>query len=220
MLNWQAIDTVFLDMDGTLLDLHFDSHFWLEFLPVIYAEKNQLDPDEARIWLHERIMREVGTLQWYCFDYWSKELDLPITELKNEVADKIAYRDSVQEFLRLVRQTGRRIVIVTNSHRGGVDLKFKHTELESEIDRVISSHDLGAPKEEQLFWQKLQEIEPFDPARTLMVDDSLPVLRSARQYGIAHLLTIAQPDSQQPPRDLSGCEFPILNDFSEVFPDK
>ncbi|MFV8760570.1 GMP/IMP nucleotidase, partial [Yersinia enterocolitica] len=28
-LNWQEIDTVLLDMDGTLLDLEFDSHFWL-----------------------------------------------------------------------------------------------------------------------------------------------------------------------------------------------
>ena len=75
------------------------------------------------------------------------------------------------------------------------------------------------PKEQPLFWEKLQEIEPFDPARTLMVDDSLPVLRSAREYGIAHLLTIAQPDSQQPPRDLADCDFQVLNDFSEVFPD-
>lgn len=219
MLNWQEIDTVFLDMDGTLLDLHFDSHFWLEFLPVVYAAKNGMDPDEARIWLHERIMRETGTLQWYCFDYWSQELGLPITELKAEVADKIGYRESVPEFLHRVRLSGRRIVIVTNSHRGGVELKLKHTQLEGEVDRIISSHDFGVPKEQQAFWHRLQEVEPFDTQRTLMVDDSLSVLRSARQYGIAHLLTIAQPDSQQPPRDLTDCDFQILNNFSEVFPD-
>jgi len=219
MLNWQEIDTVFLDMDGTLLDLHFDSHFWLEFLPLVYAEKNGMDPDEARLWLHERIMRETGTLQWYCFDYWSKELDLPITELKAQVADRIGYLDSVPEFLYRVKQSGRRVVIVTNSHRGGVDLKLKHTQLGDEVDRIISSHDFGAPKEQQAFWHRLQEVEPFDPQRTLMVDDSLAVLGSARLYGIAHLLTIAQPDSQRPPRDLSDCDFQILNNFSEVFPD-
>ena len=27
-LNWQAIDTVILDLDGTLIDLYFDHHFW------------------------------------------------------------------------------------------------------------------------------------------------------------------------------------------------
>lgn len=218
MLNWQAIDTVFLDMDGTLLDLHFDSHFWLEFLPTIYASKNGLDPDEARLWLHERIMQEVGTIQWYCFDYWSKELDLPIAELKHQVADRIGYLSSVPEFLKRVRATGRRVVIVTNSHRAGVDLKFKHTNLGDEVERVISSHDFGVPKEQVAFWEHLQSIEPFDPKRTLMVDDSLPVLRAAREYGIEHLLTIAKPDSKRPSRDLTDCDFQILNDFAEVFP--
>ena len=33
MLDWERIDTVLLDMDGTLLDLHFDNHFWREHLP-------------------------------------------------------------------------------------------------------------------------------------------------------------------------------------------
>jgi len=218
MLNWQAIDTVFLDMDGTLLDLHFDSHFWLEFLPRIYASKNGLDPDEARLWLHERIMQEVGTIQWYCFDYWSKELDLPIAELKHQVADRIGYLSSVPEFLKRVRATGRRVVIVTNSHRAGVDLKFKHTNLGDEVERVISSHDFGVPKEQVAFWEHLNTIEPFDPRRTLMVDDSLPVLRAAREYGIEHLLTIAKPDSKRPSRDLTDCDFQVLNDFAEVFP--
>ena len=37
-LPWSDIDTVLLDMDGTLLDLHFDNHFWLEHLPQRYAE--------------------------------------------------------------------------------------------------------------------------------------------------------------------------------------
>ena len=30
MVEWSKIDTVFFDMDGTLLDLHFDNYFWLE----------------------------------------------------------------------------------------------------------------------------------------------------------------------------------------------
>ena len=29
MFDWQDIDTVLLDMDGTLLDLAYDNHFWL-----------------------------------------------------------------------------------------------------------------------------------------------------------------------------------------------
>ena len=31
--DWQEIDTVLLDMDGTLLDLHYDNYFWLTHIP-------------------------------------------------------------------------------------------------------------------------------------------------------------------------------------------
>ena len=35
--DWRAIDTVLLDMDGTLLDLRFDNYFWLELVPRKYG---------------------------------------------------------------------------------------------------------------------------------------------------------------------------------------
>ncbi|MEJ2034453.1 MAG: hypothetical protein P8Y63_15790, partial [Deltaproteobacteria bacterium] len=38
-VNWGVIDTVLLDMDGTLLDKHFDDYFWLRFVPENYALK-------------------------------------------------------------------------------------------------------------------------------------------------------------------------------------
>ena len=40
MINWKNIDTVLLDMDGTLLDLHFDNHFWQTFVPLRYAQQH------------------------------------------------------------------------------------------------------------------------------------------------------------------------------------
>ena len=48
MIDWSSLDTVFLDMDGTLLDLHFDNHFWLEHLPRRYAEQFDLTPEDAK----------------------------------------------------------------------------------------------------------------------------------------------------------------------------
>ena len=49
MLDWQDIHTVLLDMDGTLLDLHFDNHFWLEHLPKRYAAIHQHSDDSIKI---------------------------------------------------------------------------------------------------------------------------------------------------------------------------
>ena len=42
LIDWEEIDTILLDMDGTLLDLNYDLHFWLEHLPLIYASQHQI----------------------------------------------------------------------------------------------------------------------------------------------------------------------------------
>lgn len=213
-MDWKKIDTVLLDMDGTLLDLHFDTYFWLEHLPVRYAELHNMDHTDVLSWLHERIMQEQGTLNWYCLDYWSRELKVDIKALKHEIRERIAFRPYVHDFLEHLQREGTRCVIVTNAHRDSLSLKLEKTGLDQLVDRIICSHDYGVPKEQQGFWQRLQNDEPFDPARTLLVDDSLAVLASARRYGIAYLLSIIQPDSQQAGREIN--DFSAIEHFDEL----
>jgi len=213
-MDWMNIDTVLLDMDGTLLDLHFDTYFWLEHLPVRYAELHQVDFIKAQQWLHDRIMQEQGTLNWYCLDYWSAELNVDIKALKREIRERIAFRPHVHDFLEHLQAQGMRRVIVTNAHQDSLALKLEETGLDKLVDRIICSHDYQIPKEQQAFWQQLQQDEPFDPARTLLVDDSLAVLNSAREYGIGYLLSIIQPDSQKPGREIE--DFTAINHFNEL----
>ena len=217
MLDWRTIDTVLLDMDGTLLDLHFDTYFWLEHLPARYAETHGLEPQQAKRQLTERIIREQGTLNWYCVDYWSDQLDVDIEALKHEISDKVGFRPHVPDFLQALQAQGLRSVIVTNAHRKSLQLKLTKTGLDRYVDRILVSHDFGLPKEDVSFWQRLQQQEPFDPARTLLIDDSLSVLRSAQQFGIAHLLSIVQPDSQQEERQID--EFRAIRHFDEIKPE-
>ena len=47
----KQVDTILLDMDGTLLDLHFDNHFWLEHVPKCYANKHDIPLDKANLLL-------------------------------------------------------------------------------------------------------------------------------------------------------------------------
>ncbi len=216
MLDWDAIDTVLLDMDGTLLDLHYDTYFWLEHLPTRYAEHQGMDREAAKQHLLERIIQEQGTLNWYCVDFWSTELGVDVAALKREIQHKVAFRPHVKDFLRALRKRRNRVVIVTNAHQKSLSLKLERTGLDRYVDRIICSHDFQLPKEDVRFWQCLQQTEPFDPARTLLIDDSLAVLRSAREYGIAHLLTILQPDSQQQRRDID--EFRGIDHFNEIKP--
>jgi putative hydrolase of the HAD superfamily len=216
MIDWAHIDTVFLDMDGTLLDLHYDNHFWREHMPRRYAEFHGLDEAAARAHLDLHYDRHAGTLNWYCIDFWSSELALDIVQLKEEVAHLIAVRPDVPAFLKALRDSGRRVVMVTNAHPKSLDLKMRETRLDAWFDALISAHRIGLPKEHPAFWPALQGIEPFDRARTLFVDDSLPVLESARGYGIAHLLAVCNPDSRQPHKDCRT--FQAITSFAQVMP--
>ena len=188
--DWQQIDTVLLDMDGTLLDLHFDTYFWLTHMPRAYAAHHGLSEEAALAELNKSFSGLKGTLNWYCLDHWSELTGLPIAELKRDVQHKIGFRPHVKDFLQLLRDKGKRSVIVTNAHRDSVELKMARTGLDQLVDRVISSHDYQEPKESQAFWDHLLRDEPFDKHHTLLVDDSDAVLQSAATWGIRWLLTI------------------------------
>ncbi len=212
LVSWKQIDNVFLDMDGTLLDLRFDNHFWLEFVPQCYARDNGLSLADAKAELLARYKGREGTLEWYCVDHWSRELGLDIVLLKQEVEHLIAVHPHVVDFLGAVRRAGKRLALVTNAHQKTLAFKLERTPLGGYFDQVISSHDVGRPKEDAEFWPRLHASMPFDAERTLFVDDSLPVLRSARGYGIRWLIAVIRPDSSQAEREV--VEFPSIRDFS------
>ena len=218
MIDWQTIDTVLLDMDGTLLDLHFDSHFWLEHLPRRYVELHQLDEASQTRLTKEQLIARIsdmqGTLSWYSLDNWSRELGVDIIALKREVQHLIGLRGDALDFLQWLKTQHPRVILATNADRPSLERKLPLTGLESYLDAIVSSQDVGAAKEEQAFWFALQEIEPFDPARTLFIDDNPRVLESAREFGIRYLLGIREPDSQRPEKVLK--EFVALDRFADL----
>ncbi len=213
-LPWQAIDTVFLDMDGTLLDLHFDNHFWLEHVPLRWAEKHGVSLDEAKQALFPRFRAMEGTIDWYCVDYWSRELDLDITALKQEVAHLIQVHPQVAGFLEVLAASQRRVVLLTNAHEKVVELKMGLTGLAKHFDKLICAHTFRIPKEDPGFWPALAEQDVFDPERTLFVDDSLPVLQAARDYGIRYLRAVRVPDASAPPKQTG--DFIAIESFNDL----
>lgn len=215
-LNWSEIDTVLLDMDGTLLDLHFDNYFWRQHLPHCYAQQHGVSVSEAVAHVTELSGRHQGSLQWYCLDFWRQALNMDVVALKREVQHLIAVRHEVEAFLIALRQSGKKIILVTNAHQDSLALKMQCTALTPYFDLMITSHQLGLAKEQAGFWESLHSLMPFQPERTVLFDDSLPVLRNAQTYGIRHLRSIHQPDSQSPPQDVAG--FMAITGFGEVMP--
>jgi len=211
-INWKNIDTVLLDMDGTLLDLHFDSHFWLEHVPQAWASKNQVSLERANAVIFDLMRKHVGTLNWYCVDFWGDALELDIMRLKEDVSHKISYRPSAKVFLERCKQHSNDVRLVTNAHRKVLNLKIEHTQIDQYFDQMLCSHELDCPKEEVAFWQQLQGHKAFDPSRTLFVDDNDAMLDSAHAHGIKHLYSIAEPDSGR--RRGSPSKYPMIENFS------
>jgi putative hydrolase of the HAD superfamily len=213
-IHWSEISTVLIDMDGTILDLHFDNHFWLEHLPLRYSEKMAISLEKAKAKLKKDYLAVTGTIEWYCLDYWAERTQLPITALKREVQHLIQLRSDAKNFLLALKASGREVILVTNAHPDALSLKIERTQLDQYFDTLYSTHDFGASKESQLLWQRLQARQGFECDNTLFIDDSVDILKSAQRFGIKHLLAVANPDSKKPAHTIS--EFPSIISYDKL----
>ncbi|HWL62723.1 MAG TPA: HAD-IA family hydrolase [Steroidobacteraceae bacterium] len=197
-----GIDTLLLDLDGTLLDLAFDTHFWLEVVPEYYGRRRGMSGRQA---LEQEIMPRLrdaeGTLNWYCLDYWSRMLELDLSAIKSAHDERIAWLPGAQDFLRRQRAAGRRLVLATNSHPETLRIKDVKVGIRPFLDAMYSSHQFGAPKEYAEFWLRLRKAVNYDPARTAFIDDNPKVLAAARAAGIALTIAVTDPDSSRPARE-------------------
>ncbi|MCS5589879.1 MAG: GMP/IMP nucleotidase [Candidatus Thioglobus sp.] len=215
-VDWSQIDTVLLDMDGTLLDLNFDLHFWMEYLPLVLANKHNLSHQESKDKFYPIMRAEEGKLNWYCLDYWQKVFELDIAKLKEDVAHLIQIHPFVLDFLEQARQHNKRIYLVTNAHRKTIQLKMRVTNLGQYFDQIISSHDYDVAKEDQKFWQKLSGSIHLNKAKSIFFDDSLSVLNSAKKYGIGTIVAINKPSSKIAIKPVEG--FINIETFEHILP--
>ena len=215
-IDWNLIDTVLLDMDGTLLDRHFDDHFWLEHVPMRYAEKTGMAKGDASELLLGMFRSQENTLNWTNLDYWSDRLGLDIPVLKEELDHLIAIHPFVTEFLLFLRRHNKGIHLVTNAHGKTLELKLRRTKIGAYFDRIVSSHDLGLPKEDPAFWGKLQAQLPFEPERTMLGEDSETNLGTAEMFGIKYLIHVGRYSSQSAPAISE--KYHSIRYFSELIP--
>jgi 5'-nucleotidase len=215
-VEWNRVEHVLLDMDGTILDLAFDNHFWRDLVPERYARQRGMSVEQARTELEPHFTSLQGRLEWYCLDYWSELTRLDLAALKREIRHRIAPLEGAEGFLRAVKDSGRGLWLVTNAHRNSWALKMEQTALGPFFDRIVCSHDFAAPKEDPRFWARLHDRHPFERERALFVDDSLPVLRAAADFGIGQRVAIRRPDTTRPPRDIT--EMTSVDRLADLLP--
>lgn len=216
LLDWSHVDDVLLDMDGTLLDRHFDNFFFEEELPRRYAALNALSFEEARDRLMAMYRSMEGELAWTDLDYWTKRVGIDVVAMHKELDHMIGFLPGAEEFLRHLRQLGKPVTIVTNAHSKGVSVKVAKTGLDRYVNRIVDAFEVGYLKMRPEYWPTCQRLLGFDPSRSLYMDDDEGCLMAAKKFGVAHLVHSARSSSQLPPTPLpqflsiSGFK-PLLN---------
>ena len=214
--TWPQIDTILLDMDGTLLDKYFDDHFWEEYVPKVYAQANKVTKDDARKVLLQKYKAVESTLEWCDLDFWSEQLGLDIPELKCKVDHLIQVHPYVIDFLKYIKSIGKVVHLVTNAHSKTLDIKLRKTKIGPHFDRLVCAEEIGFAKEEPEFWNKLEAMLGYDKSKTLLADDTEKVLHSAKQYGMGFLLSIARPSTRLAVNYSEN--YPSVAFFNELIP--
>lgn len=215
--DWSQIDDVLLDMDGTLLDRHFDNFFFEEELPRRYALLHRLSFEESRDRLMAMYRSVEGELAWTDLNYWTRRIGIDVVAMHKELDHMIGFLPGAEEFLRHLRQLGKKVTIVTNAHSTGVSVKAAKTGLDRHVDRIVDAFEVGYLKMRPEYWPTCQRLLGFDPSRSLFMDDDEGCLTAAKEFGVVHLVHSAKSSSQLPAAPLS--QFfsvtgfaPLLND--------
>lgn len=214
MIPLKEIKYILLDMDGTLLDKYFDDFFWEHLVPEKYAEKHNITFGRAKEELLSKYKAHEGTLNWTDIDFWSRELNIDIPALKEQIKHLIEVHPHVEDFLKTLKRHKKKVYMVTNAHYKVLDIKLKKTEIGKYFDKCITSFEMGYPKEMIEFWQKAEKILGFDKENTLFIDDTVEILKTARSFGIKYTLLKTRANSKKP--DTPAGVFPVLENFSEL----
>lgn len=212
--DWDDIDDVLLDMDGTLLDRHFDNVLFEEALPRRYAEQQALSLDQARSSLMAMYRSVEGQLEWTDLTYWSNRVGIDVVALHRELAYLIDFLPGAQEFLSRLRKSGKRITILTNAHRAGVEIKAAKTGLDRYVDRIVDAFEVGYLKMHQDYWPRCQRLVGFDPSRSLYIDDDEKCLAAAERFGLGRMYHRSKSSSRLPPDP--SAQFTSIEDFSAL----
>lgn len=213
-VDWSHIDDVLLDMDGTLLDRHFDNFFFEEELPRRYAAKHALAFPEARDRLMSMYRSVEGELAWTDLHYWTEQVQIDVVALHRELDHMIGFLPDAEAFLLSLRRLGKRVTILTNAHRAGVEVKTAKTGLHRQVDRIVDAFEVGWLKMRAEYWPTCRELVGFDPTRALYIDDDEQCLAAAEDFGIGRIFHRSKSSSQSSP--VPSARFHSIENFESI----
>lgn len=214
MAQWDQINWVLLDMDGTLLDLCFDDTLWRVQLPETYSTHHGVGLIEAQKTINDIADHAFGKLEWYCIDFWSDQLGFDVRPSKEKLSHLIGFRPGALAFLKWLKHQNKHVILATNAHPDSIALKDTKTDLSQWVDDIMHAHDANAPKESQTYWHWLHQQTGFISQQTLFIDDNDHILDAATKFGIMHSIGVATPNSMRP---ASRSKYPSFDHFQELY---
>ena len=216
-MKWNSIETFFLDLDGTLLDLAFDNFFWHEHLPYVYANSKDIEFEKAKEDFEKMYKNKENSIQWYSLSYWSEILEIDLCSELLRVKNKIRTLNNSEKFLQILKERKVRIYLLTNCPRYMLHVKLNQVRFWKFFDEIISSEDFGYPKETDEFWNLLQKKFKYKKTSTVFIDDSKNVLDFSVKSGLNNVFLISKPDSNKEKQGTYGYKsIDSLADFSKL----
>ncbi len=96
---------------------------------------------------------------------------------------KVSLKKGVSDLLKMLYNNGIRLAVATATDKYLIDKALKKTGILSYFDAVLSCGDIGQGKSSPTIFYKACEIMKTEPQFTVVTDDSLTAITTAKKYG-------------------------------------
>lgn len=208
------IKCAIFDFDGTL----FDSMFIWDSIGEVYLRSLGKEPKPS---MREDV-RALSLYQSAC--YFRKEYDLALSEeeimaginqtLEHFYLHEVLPKAGVTGFLEQMKKADIPMCIATASERYQVEAALSRCGMEHYFEAVFTCSEVGHGKDEPVIFRKAMEHFGAEHSSTVVFEDAIHVVRTAKEDGFAVAAVFDSSEKQQSElQSLSDC---YIEDFKHT----
>jgi putative hydrolase of the HAD superfamily len=161
-----------VDLDGTVIDREFAEHFWMEFMPKLYAESKGVPLEEARRTVYAAY-DEVGPLdlRWYLPEYWLDRFGIRANP-RELILENAGWLRVYPDAAELLRGLDDGYVVVASTNSAKIFAEVYQEVLGLRFSAVLSCvSDFGMARKSARFYRMVAERLGVEPGDILHVGD-------------------------------------------------